>query len=275
MHIGVPWCHHCVNNLEDVLQVLLHDCSLAKSIWCNLLKIEARANFYVENLQGWIHMKLYHKLGMDGAESWVCVWEASCHFLWMWHNREVHGDARVRLSHPWRNKQADDSIVGGHTKHRVEVDVMWKKPEGGWIRLNTDVASKRDIPTGSGGLFRNAEGKWISGFSHNLSRCNAYLSELCGVFDGLQIARERGFSKVELHVDSSVVVWTLQTTKDGSWEVKICHSYREVNSCADTLANMDCEHAPGLRVYEQCPARLSSMLLADVMGITTSRVIAL
>jgi hypothetical protein len=42
-------------------------------------------------------------------------------------------------------KQADNSVVGGHTKHRVKVDVMWKKPEDGWIRLNTNGASKRDI----------------------------------------------------------------------------------------------------------------------------------
>jgi ribonuclease HI len=99
--------------------------------------------------------------------------------------------------------------VGGHTKHRVKVDVMWKKPDDCWIRLNTDEASKRDISTGSGGLFRNVEGKWISGFSRNLGRCNAYLEELWGVIDGLRIAREKGFVKVELHVDSSVVVRTL------------------------------------------------------------------
>ena len=76
---------------------------------------------------------------------------------------------------------------------------------------------------------------------------------------------------------------TLQITKDGSvvgwrliqeirqlrileWEVNICHSYREVTLCADALANMGCEHAPGLHVYEQCPARLSPLVLADVMG---------
>jgi len=38
---------------------VLRDCPLAKSVWCNLLKIEMRANFYTENLQGWIHMNLY------------------------------------------------------------------------------------------------------------------------------------------------------------------------------------------------------------------------
>ena len=50
----------------------------------------------------------------------------------MWRNREVHGDARVRPSHPWRSimswvqqyKQVDNNVMGRHTKHRVEVDVM-------------------------------------------------------------------------------------------------------------------------------------------------------
>ncbi|MCI74087.1 ethylene responsive transcription factor 1b, partial [Trifolium medium] len=52
-----------------------------------------------------------------------------------------------------------------------------------------------------------------------------------------------------------------------------CHSYREANACADTLANMGCEHGPGLRLYDQCPPRLSSLVLADVMGIATPRII--
>jgi len=88
--------------------------------------------------------------------------------------------------------------------------------------------------------------------------------------------RECGF------VDSSVVVCTLQTTKDESvvgrrliqkihqllalkWEVKICHSYRETNSCTYALANIGCEHASRLRVHEQFSIRLSSLVLADVM----------
>ena len=56
--------------------------------------------------------------------------------------------------------------------------------------------------------------------------------------------------------------------------MKICHSYRETNSCADALANMGCEHASGLRVYKQCPTWLSYLVLADVMGIATPRVIS-
>jgi hypothetical protein len=51
----------------------------------------------------------------------------------------------------------------------------------------------------------------------------------------------------------------------------VCHSYREENVCADALANMGCEHAPGLRLYDHRPSRLHSLVLADAMGIATPR----
>ncbi|MCI22363.1 hypothetical protein A2U01_0043539, partial [Trifolium medium] len=44
---------------------------------------------------------------------------------------------------------------------------------------------------------------------------------------------------------------------------------------ADALANMGCDHGPRIRLYEQCPARLRTLLLADIMGITTPKVIAI
>ncbi|GAU22367.1 hypothetical protein TSUD_106950 [Trifolium subterraneum] len=78
--------------------------------------------------------------------------------------------------------------------------------------------------------------------------------------------------------DGSVVGWRLiqeiRRLLVMDWEVRICHSYRESNACVDALANLGCDHESGKRVYEQCPASLSSLLLADVMGITTPRVIS-
>ncbi|PNX88909.1 ribonuclease H, partial [Trifolium pratense] len=59
------------------------------------------------------------------------------------------------------------------------------------------------------------------------------------------------------------------------WEVNICYSYRKANDCADALANLGCNHDPGLRVYEQCPPSVSSLMLADVMGIITPKIISL
>jgi ribonuclease HI len=121
--------------------------------------------------------------------------------------------------------------------------------------------------------------------------CSAYLTELWGVIDGLRLARDRGITKLKVQVDSRVVVQTLNSSNTGSvvgwrlireirqllaldWEIRICHIYREANACADALANMGCDQGLGLRVYEQCPASLSSLLLMDVMGIATPRVIS-
>jgi hypothetical protein len=46
----------------------------------------------------------------------------------------------------------------------------------------------------------------------------------------------------------------------------VCHFYCEVNACTNALANM------GFK-YEQCPSRLSSLLLVDAMAITTPTII--
>lgn len=46
----------------------------------------------------------------------------------------------------------------------VSYTIIWCINHKFWIRLNTDGASRRDISACSGGIFQNAEGKWISGF---------------------------------------------------------------------------------------------------------------
>ncbi|PNX65386.1 hypothetical protein L195_g062575, partial [Trifolium pratense] len=45
-------------------------------------------------------------------------------------------------------------------------------------------------------------------------------------------------------------------------------------ACADALANIGCDHGPGRRLYDSCPSRMSLLLLADIMGITTPKIIA-
>jgi hypothetical protein len=42
-------------------------------------------------------------------------------------------------------------------------------------------------------------------FLRNLGKWNVYIAKFWGVFYGIRLTRDRGFSKVELHVDSSVV----------------------------------------------------------------------
>jgi len=114
------------------------------------------------------------------------------------------------------------------------------------------------------------------------------VAELWGVMEGLKMARECGFHKVELHVDSKAVVSNLVDGKGGSamglslltnirsllelnWEVHICHNFREANSCADALANLACDGGSSLIIYEQCHVQMRLCFLVDYVGVATPR----
>ncbi|KAK2382454.1 TMV resistance protein N [Trifolium repens] len=206
MQLCEPWCNHCMDIVEDTMHVL-RDCPLAKGVWCNLLNATARDSFYNSNLEDWICMNLHKDLGKVTDVRWGNVWAIDCHVLWLWRNRECHGDTRVRPTQLWQTilnmvqqyQQADTNNIALLAHHKVEVPIGWNRPEGDWIKLNTDGASRRNNSAGCGGLLRNSNGQWLGGFSRHLGTCNAYIAELWGVLDGLKLAYERGFKKIELH----------------------------------------------------------------------------
>lgn len=82
----------------------------------------------------------------------------------------------------------------------------------GWVKLNTDGASHGNPGRATaGGVLRDGEGNWIGGFALNIGICSASLAELWGVYYGLYIAWERGLTRVELEIDSEIVVGFLTT----------------------------------------------------------------
>ncbi|MCI09496.1 putative non-LTR retroelement reverse transcriptase [Trifolium medium] len=134
----------------------------------------------------------------------------------------------------------------------------------GWVCLNTDGSCKSGSRAVCGGLIRGEV--------------------------GLKLARYKGFCWVELHVDSLVVVHNLKNNSSVSsmgwwllqqirrlllldWEVKICHTYREANSCAGALANLGCDGGSSLHIYERPPAHVSLLLVADKSRVSFPRMI--
>lgn len=67
--------------------------------------------------------------------------------------------------------------------------VSWKYPQAGWLKINTDGASKGNPGlASSGGVIRDESGNWCVGFSLNIGICSAPLAELWGVYYGLYLA---------------------------------------------------------------------------------------
>ncbi|GAU24057.1 hypothetical protein TSUD_388500 [Trifolium subterraneum] len=142
--------------------------------------------------------------------------------------------------------------------------VCWKPPCEEWVKLNTDGACKLCGSAGCGGVIRGSDGLYAGGL---------------------------GFLCVEVNVDSSVVVhvllkggsgrprgcalvWKIHRLMELDWKVVIHHAYRELNKCADVLANFGCNMESTSVLYENCLLHLSELFLAGIMEINTSRVIA-
>ena len=91
-------------------------------------------------------------------------------------------------------------------------------------------------------MFQDEHDMVLCGFFKYLGRCNTYVVELRGVYESLEIARDRGYFRVEYNVDFTIISDTLRSEGMGSvskgWERKPCHSYYDVNASVDALGNI-------------------------------------
>lgn len=144
----------------------------------------------------------------------------------------------------------------------------------------------------SGGILRDEDGRWTCGYARALGTCSAYIAELWGVLDGLLLACDRGFTKVDVQLDSMIMVNHLANFGDVSftgsaivnrirtllcldWDVCFSHCYREANACADAMATISCDEDVVLCLFESPPTLISPLWLTDLIGVVTPRVIYL
>lgn len=136
---------------------------------------------------------------------------------------------------------------------KAEILIRWNPQEKNWVKLNTNEASKDNESSGYSGIIRDMHGKCKGGYSNYLGICSAFGANLWGIHEGLNIAIRLGMMKVEMSVDSNVIVTLLEARKFtningfallkqffhllGMHEkVKVTHTYREGNRCLNALA---------------------------------------
>ncbi|GAU13938.1 hypothetical protein TSUD_262650 [Trifolium subterraneum] len=298
MGLGHAMCNYC-GDLEETTLHAIRDCALIIPFWLQVVPMEDRSSFFMEDTQDWISRNLMKGRTRRRGSDWCDFWATTCHSLWMWRNKEAHDEEFVRPMQPvnyvqkrveeyQHAKQASDLLDG---REYTLVDIGWKPPSGSFVKLNTDGARKDNNKAGCGGIIRGNHGEWLGGFAKGVGECSAFIAELWGVFEGLSLAKRMCFRKVELHIDSVAVVQVISTGKlksklgwslvlnirkllDLDWEVTITHAYRETNKCADALANIGCQLGREIIFFEDCPPHMKDLVLADVMGITTPRMIS-
>ncbi|KAL3846302.1 hypothetical protein ACJIZ3_003705 [Penstemon smallii] len=157
----------------------------------------------------------------------------------------------------------------GKRNTKMENTVKWRKPGNGWYKINTD-----------GSVLTNTK-TWVLGFTRSLGESTITSAELMAAREGLCLAWERRFQKVELELDSEVVITLIKhadtTTHplggiiedcrrllEMPWESRIMHTKRSGNTCADALAKMGHDEWRGSRIWEFPPENLLLLIDGDM-----------
>lgn len=145
-----------------------------------------------------------------------------------------------------------------YTIEKYVIMVGWKSPERDWVKLNMDGAYFIGRTLGCEGIIRGMHGECMGDFSKFIGNCSARRVELWGIYEGLSLANDLGFSRVELNVNSIITIEMLKSRQATNMdryslvkqilhlmkmfeEVKVAHTYREANLCANALAKFGVE----------------------------------
>ena len=153
-----------------------------------------------------------------------------------------------------------------------EILIKWEPPSENWTKLNVDGASKGNPGlAGGGGVLRNHRGDWIKGFAANFGMCSSVKAEMLALLQGLRLARNLGIARLEVHMDSKVVVdimtgatnsnqlyyFTAKKCKEliyeSGWIIKLNHHYRESNRVADWLASLGVSQSTPINIFVEHP----------------------
>ncbi|KAG7571880.1 Ribonuclease H-like superfamily [Arabidopsis suecica] len=283
-------CTVCKSGDETILHIL-RDCPAMSGVWIRLLPPQRRQAFFSKSLLEWIYSNVGDEKEI-GECPWATTFSQAVWWGWKWRCGNVFGENRRCRDRVRFIKDLSKDVWAAHKKVsgslsqvvRVERMIAWIPPMVGWFKLNTDGASHGNPGLATaGGVVRDGEGNWCSGFALNIGICSAPLAELWRVYYGLYIAWGRGITRLELEVDSEMVVGFLRTGIEDShplsflvrlchgflskdWLVRVSHVYREANRLADGLANYAFSLPLGFHLFASSPESVNLLLLEDING---------
>lgn len=249
-------CDRCGTSVEDTLHVI-RDCLVAKRLWNRVIPMSHRQSFYSWNLREWMIHNLRSSRKLKRKLNWSCFFGIAIWRLWFWRNQfqlnhmaldtaSMINDILMRTKeiHHLNNSPLHTGI------NKVEKWIGWSAPIWPWCKLNTDGACKRLGEASTGGLIRDFNGKWMTGFGMNIVACYVTLAELWVLYQVLNMAWNIGYRWLYVEVDSlcvtqlianpvllenefSPLIRSIKELTKRDWNIIISHIYREVNFSVD------------------------------------------
>lgn len=174
-------CHRCPNAKEDVDHIL-RSCPNAKDVWRKIAPNRVMQNAWKKPFLTWVGDNVRNRERPGGAANWNTTFAVTVWWLWRWRNDQIFNDSHMMIKEKvaWIRRQEmeinrafKNALTPGGTKEDESIRwLKWKKPERGWIALNTDgCVMTREARAGYGSTLRDNEGNWINGFTMDLGTC--------------------------------------------------------------------------------------------------------
>ncbi|RHN73779.1 putative ribonuclease H-like domain-containing protein [Medicago truncatula] len=139
----------------------------------------------------------------------------ACWYLWKWRNKSIFEEDFQRPNNPtnvilkmaMEIDSCEQTHVTGWSHQMDTILIGWKWPQDGWVKLNCDGAHKNSINLFEcGGLLCDSNGICLIGYAHKIGACDAFHAEMWVMYLGLELARGRGITHLQVVSDSKVLV---------------------------------------------------------------------
>ncbi|XP_043703245.1 uncharacterized protein LOC122653468 [Telopea speciosissima] len=271
----VSRCELCLS-ADESEQHLFIDCVFSGQIWSEVLWLfnETWTGFpSIELLFSWWRRKFRI---VPLPKAWEAMLIIICQQLWMERNRRRFDNIRRPSSQV--TKLCFREVMNCYRVQRVQIksiqdlviartlqcvisnpptkkiiEVRWRHPPAGWLKLNIDGSSLGNPgPLGAGGIIRDQHGNVIICFADYQGVGSNYMAELGALLMGVKKAQQMNIENLWVESDSKAVVsailsrsipwsfmqawWSISSYLDIiQW--RITHYFHEANSTADALAN--------------------------------------
>ncbi|XP_058103383.1 uncharacterized protein LOC131246940 [Magnolia sinica] len=110
-----------------------------------------------------------------------------------------------------------NSVVNQY--HSASIQVKWRQPTPGWVKLNVDGSSLGNPgPSGGGGICRNDSSAFILGFTVAYGVGSNNMAELFAIYDGMMLCLEKGLDTIILESDSKLLIDSLIKQSKTPWK---------------------------------------------------------
>ncbi|KAL7214682.1 hypothetical protein ACSBR1_026965 [Camellia fascicularis] len=280
-------CISC-NNMEDLNHVL-RTCPQAGELWASVFNTQWYLRMLNTPLLDWIIVNAKNKTPYSNYISFGTIFIVALWRVWTNRNKKIFENKNFNSFESVKfifefsleiHMAFSRSIV---TPKKSSVLIRWIPPFASLIKLNSDGCLRESLGIGGfGGLFRDEQGAWISGYYDRIESRSSLEAELWAVYKGLIILLQRGLTKVVIETDAEQVVQLLKEGPGDNFSFRglvedariilrgckceVIHVMREGNTCADALAKLGVEQPEDLLVVNEPPAEIRSLLVADMLG---------